>query len=315
MPTIAEVLDISATWTFDGVSLLHLEGIDRAHEPVRRCCNGDGADTELSVLFDQVNRNYAWVPDQSSWAGVAGVGPYQALVGRSVDGLTVNDSDELRWSLEHGASLAELDIGTGVVQTLLTGRIELPPEVTSNDLLLIVNGSVGGVGFVSRDSSGGGAIRGMINEELLVDGHNEIDILVPVDGGGWVSGSADVLSLELVSNDGHLLEIRTEGSRRIQVDKVASTDSGWTVAGWAADITRNETADMVYVFAGETLIAYGPPDKENKNVVRWFDSDDLLISGFSFDIETRLVPADVDQLTVVAEFGSYAVGDPARLTR
>jgi hypothetical protein len=72
---------------------------------------------------------------------------------------------------------------------------------------------------------------------------------------------------------------------------------------------------MVYVFAGETLIAFGPPDKENKNVVRWFDSDDLLISGFSFDIETRLVPADVDQLTVVAEFGSYAVGDPARLTR
>ena len=315
MPTIAEVLDVSAAWAFDGISLLQLEGIDRAHEPLRWCCNGDGADTELSVLFDQVNRNYTWVPDQSSWAGVAGVGPYQALVGQSVDGLTVNDSDELRWSLERGASLAELDMDTGMVQTLLTGRIELPPEVISNDLLLIVNGSVGGVGFVSRDSSGGGTIRGMINEELLVDGHNEIDILVPVDGGGWVSGSADVLSLELVSNDGHLLEIQTEGSRRIQVERVASTDSGWTVEGWAADITRNQTPDMIYVFAGETLVAYGPPDKENENVVRWFDSEDLLISGFSFDIETQLVPADVDQLMVVAEFGSYAVGDPVRLTR
>ena len=102
---------------------------------------------------------------------------------------------------------------------------------------------------------------------------------------------------------------------RIQVERVASTDSGWTVEGWAADITRNQTPDMIYVFAGETLVAYGPPDKENENVVRWFDSEDLLISGFSFDIETQLVPADVDQLMVVAEFGSYAVGDPVRLTR
>ena len=261
MPTIAEVLDVSATWAFDGVSLLHLEGVERAHEPVRWCCNGDGAGIELSILFDQVDRNHMWVPDQTSWAAVAGVGPYQALVGQSVDELTVNDSDELRWSLEHGASLADVDLDTGIVQTLLTGRIELPPEVTSDDLLLIVNGRVGGVGFVSRDSSGGGSIRGMINEEFLVDGHNEIDILVPVDGGGWVSGSAEVLSLELVSQDGRVLEIRTEGSRRIQVDKVESTESGWIVAGWAADVTRKQTSDMIYVFAGETLIAYGPPDE------------------------------------------------------
>lgn len=315
MPTIAEVLEVSDAWAFDGVSLLHIQGVDRPHEPVPWCCNTDGADTDLSVLLEQVNRNHVWIPDQASWAGVAAVGPHGALVGQSVDGLIVNDSDELRWSLEHGASLAELDMDTGMVQTLLTGRIELPPEVTSNNLLLIVNGRVGGVGFVARDNPGGGAIRGMIDEALLVNGHNEIDILVPVDGGGWVSGSADVLALELVTHEGRVLDVGSEGSRRIQVDNVASTDDGWTVAGWAADVTRKQTPDMIYVFAGEALIAYGPPDRENKNVVRWFDSDDLLLSGFSFDIEGGLVPLNVDQLTVVAEFGTYAVGDPARLTR
>ena len=315
MPTIAEVLGVSEAWEFDGVSLLDVDGVERHHEPVAWCCNTDGASIELSVLFDQVERNHRWIPDQESWTGVAGVGPYQALVGQSADDLDATDSDELRWSLEDGSDLAELDAGSGIVQTLMTGRIELPPEAISNDLILVVNGRVAGFGFVSRDSSGGGSIRGMISEEFVVDGHNEIDILVPVDGGGWVSGSADVLSLRLVSHDGRELEIRAEGSRRIQVDKVASEEEGWTVTGWSADVTRKQTPDMIYVFAGEELIAYGPPTEENKNVVRWFDSDDLLVSGFSFDIESAQVPDDVDQLTVVAEFGTYAVSDPARLTR
>jgi len=315
MPTIAEVLGVSKAWDFDGVSLLDVDGVDRPHEPVPWCCNTDGASTELGVLFDQVDRNYRWIPDQGSWTGVAGVGPYRALVGRSADDLGATDSDELRWSLEDGADLAELDRASGVVQTLLTGRIELPPEATSNDLILVVNGKVAGFGFVSRDSSGGGSIRGMISEAFIVDGHNEIDILVPVDGGRWVSGSADVLSLDLATQTGRELEIRTEGSRRIQVDRVALTEDGWTVTGWSVDVTLKETPDMIYVFSGEELIAYGPPTEENKNVVRWFDSDDLLVSGFSFDIVTAQVPDDVDQLTVVAEFGTYAVSDPARLTR
>jgi hypothetical protein len=315
MPTIAEVLGVSTAWDFDGVSLLEVAGVERTHEPVAWCCNTDGASTELKTLFDQVERNHKWIPDQDSWTGVAGVGTYHALLGKDVDELGATDSDELRWSLEMGADLAELEVGSGIVQTLLTGRIELPPEATSNDLVLVVNGNVAGFGFVSRDSSGGGSIRGMISEEFLGNGHNDIDILVPVDGGGWVTGSAEVLSLDLVTNDGRELEIRTEGSRRIQVDKVASTDDGWTVTGWSADVTRKQTPDMIYVFAGEELIAYGPPTEENKNVVRWFDSEDLLESGFSFDIETAQVPDDVDQLTVVAEFGTYAVSDPARLTR
>ncbi len=315
MPTIAEVLDISTVWEFDGVSLLDVEGVDRAHEPIAWCCNTDGASTELSVLLDQVDRNHRWISDQESWTGVAGVGPYQDLLGRSLDDIRVTDSDELRWSLDHGADLAELDMASGVVQTLLTGRIELPPEATSDDVVLIVNQKIAGFGFVSRDSSGGGSIRGMISEEFVVDGHNEIDVLVPVDGGGWVSGSADVLSLDLVTHDGRVLEIRTEGSRRIQVDKVTSTEEGWIVTGWAADVTRKKTPDMIYVFAGEELVAYGQATEENKNVVRWFDSDELLETGFSFDIETSQVPGDINQLTVVAEFGAYAVSDPGRLSR
>jgi hypothetical protein len=48
--------------------------------------------------------------------------------------------------------------------------------------------------------------------------------------------------------------------------------------------------------------------------VRWYSSDDLLRSGFSYDIDTASVPAGVERLTVVAEFGDYAIGEQAVLT-
>ena len=72
---------------------------------------------------------------------------------------------------------------------------------------------------------------------------------------------------------------------------------------------------MIYIFVGETLLVSGPPNSDNQNVVRWFDSDDLLTSGFVYEVEGSLVPADVNHLTVVAEFDTYAIADTARLIR
>ena len=109
--------------------------------------------------------------------------------------------------------------------------------------------------------------------------------------------------------------MRAEGNRRIQIDKATETDTGWELVGWAADVNKKLTPDMIYVFAGDQLIASAPPNSENKNVVRWFDSEELLASGFTFDVDGRLIPHDVDQLTVVAEFQNLAVLDHVSLTR
>ncbi len=311
LPTIVEVLEISTDWEFDGISLLEITGTDRPHEPLRWCCSGDGASTDLDVLFGQVARNYSWIPNQGSWLEVAGVGRYAGLVGREVASLGVSDSDQVRWSLD--APLEVVDRSDGMVQTLVTGRVEIPSTVTSDDILVVINGKVAGVGFISRDSSGGGSIRSLLAEDLLVDGVNDVEVLVAAPDGGWLSGEVDVLTLEFVADDGHLLEIQAEGSRRLQVDDVTTTSEGWTIVGWAADVVRKKTPDTIYVFAGDILVAWGPPNADNNNVVRWFGSDDLLRSGFTFDVATDLVPGDLEQLTVVAEFGSYAIGDVASL--
>ncbi|HIE21112.1 MAG TPA: hypothetical protein EYP73_00765 [Acidimicrobiia bacterium] len=315
VPTIVDVLGVETDWEFDGVSLRQVEGTDRPHEATFWCCNPEGVSTDLGVLFDQVERNYSWIPDQSSWLGVAGVGAYADLVGQPVSGLPIEATPDLRWTLDLGTGLVEVDRGSGFVQTLITGRVELPVDVTSNEVLLVVNGRVAGVGYLVRDSSNGGVIRGLIAEELVSDGPNEVDVLVPrTSGSGFCSGIAADVTLELLTDDGRPLNLRREGGRRIEVNEVFREGDTWIVEGWAADVVAKEPPDRIYVFAGETLVAFGPPNVDSADVVRWFGSESLLRSGFTFSIDISQLPPDLEQVTVVAEFGSVAVGDSVRLS-
>ncbi len=313
LPTIVDALEIDTDWSFDGTSLLEIGGTVRPHEPIWWCCSREGVSTDVEVLYDQVERNHAWIPDQASWIAVAGVGAHADLIGVEFGSLSVQESEEVRWSLDHGRSLADVHPDDGYVQTFLTGRIELPARLQSDDLLVVANGHVAGTGYVIRDSPTGGTIRALVTEELLQEGHNVVDILVYAGSDSWVAGSPDVLTLDLVDASGRTLELANEGNRRVQVDDVRRSASGWEIEGWAADVGRKQIPDTVYVFVGEVLLASGETNRENRNVVRWYDSEDLLMSGFHFEIPARSVPAEVEQLTVVAEFDGIAVADPVSL--
>ncbi len=309
VPTLVDVLEVETDWAFDGISLLGVAGIDRAHTPIHWCCSSDGANTDLSSLFAQVERNHEWVPDQTTWLGIAAAGPLAPFVGLTLDDLEVEYSPDFVWWLDN--PLQDVNFGSGTVQTLLTGRVELPASSGSVEFLVAVNGTVAGVGFVYRDSATGGALRSLIAESTLVAGANEVEILLADGSGGWISGLQELVTLELFASDGHLLELRREGGKRIQVDDVSRIVGGWRVEGWAADVVAKLTPDMVYIFAGDLLVAEGPPNMDNRNVVGWFGSENLLRSGFSFDIDLALVPHDLAQFTIVAEFGTHAVGDSA----
>ena len=313
LPTIVDALDIETDWEFDGVSLLGSIDPARPHEPIWWCCSAEGVSTDLDVLFDQVRRNHLWVPDQASWPAVAGSGPHASLVGDDAGSMDVTETGDVRWSLDLGSTLSNVRSADGFVQTFLTGRMELPSSGVGDELLVVINGRVAGTGYLLRDSATGGVFRALISEELVNDGHNDVELLVASSGGGWLAGSSDVLTLELSDAEGRILELVDEGRRRVQVDEVAVSSEGWVIEGWAADVTQKLTPDRVFVFVGDTLIDEGPADEENRNVVRWFESDELLLSGFSFNIPASLVPDGVDQLTVVAEFGDVAVADPVTL--
>lgn len=313
LPTIVDALDADVDWEFDGVSLLRLSE-DRPHEPLRWCCNASGVSTDLEILFEQVRRNHEWVPDQTNWLGIAEVGPHGDLVGTSTDDLEITATHAFAWSLDLGKDLGEVDLSSGMVQTLVKGRLEADRAPGSAELVIAVNDVVAGVARLTRDSATGGSIEGLLAEELVMDGGNDVEILLSDGNGGWLAGESDVLTVELVAGDGHVLDVGPEGSRRVQIDGVTPLDDGWELKGWAADVSRKEIPDTIYVFVGDTLLYEGPPNTENANVVRWFESDDLLDSGFRIDIDGGDVPEGVDRLLVVAEFGNVAVSDGATLS-
>lgn len=314
LPTIVDELDVDTDWTFDGMSLRGVEGTSRSHEIVHWCCSTAGASTNLDELYSQVERNFTWIPEQSNWTAVAAAGPFGEWVGASIDELGAEFTNELKWTIDYEAELADLDRSRGQVQTLITGRVVLPEGAGTDDVLVAANGVIAGVGFVSRDTADGGTIRALLAEELLVDGYNQIGILVR-SGDRWLSGSPDDVSLQLAAADGRVLNLQDEGSRRVQVDRVLAGNEGWTITGWAADVRAKEVPDQIYVFVGDDLVAFGPPNRENANVVGWFDSENLLMSGFSYVVPAGTVPDGVEYVFVVAEFGDYAVGDPAALRR
>ncbi len=313
LPTVVEVLGADVDWAFDGSSLLDIPP-NRPHEPLRWCCNSTGVSTDLSILFDQVERNHRWIPDQTSWDGIAAVGPFGDLVGEPAGALLVSGTHAFSWSLDLGADLDEVDRGSGIVQTLITGRLQAASSPPAEDLIIVLNDVVAGVAHLSRDSATGGSLSGLVAEDLVRDGHNDIQLLLSDGRGGWLTGQSGEISLELVAGDGHVLDLGTEGARRVQVDTVAPTDDGWELVGWAADVSSKLTPDTIYVFAGEELLYEGPPNVENRNVVRWFESEDLLESGFDVEISGEDVPEGIDQVLVVAEFGDTAVGDAVALT-
>lgn len=312
VPTIVDVLEVETDWHFDGLSLVDLE-VSREHDPIAWCCNSNGVSTDLQGLFDQVRRNHDWIPDQSSWLGVASAGPDGDLVGTQTSRLQVDIEESFHWSLDLGADLAQADPASGKVQTVINGRVALPDGSEADHALIAIDDVVAGVAHLSRDSVDGASMAGILAEELIGNGDKEVEILIPDGDHRWLSGSSGQLALELVAADGHVIEVDTEGNRRIQVDRVKTTDQGWEVVGWAADVSAKTTPETIYVFAADNLLLESAPNEENRNVVSWFESEDLLESGFRLQVDSGDIPPGVDRLLVVAEFGDTAVADPVNL--
>ena len=178
--------------------------------------------------------------------------------------------------MTQGEQLASVSRASGFVPTFISGRLQLPAGVADDDLLLAINGTVAGTGFVIRDGDTSGEIRGLLAEDLVQEGANEVAILVPSPGGqGWLVGGAADLIVDYVAEDGRQLELQPEGDKRLEISAVRETDGGWLVRGWAADVKEKLTADRIYVFAGDRLLVSSPPNLDNKDVARWFKSDRL----------------------------------------
>ncbi len=157
LPTIVDVLGVhlGPDWSMGGDSLLDPDLPEsRPHEYDHFTGHREALGGRVDGLFDEVEAVHELVPDQSSWRGVAAVGPYAELVNAPVTDLDPEVDDRVVAEVDQEPTYADLDPATGIVPTVLTGRVTMPSELTERDLLVAVNGTVAGAGYRVRRERG-----------------------------------------------------------------------------------------------------------------------------------------------------------------
>ncbi len=311
LPTIVDVIGahLGPEWNLAGDSLLDPDLPEsRPHEFDHFTGHREALGGPVDGLFGEVGAVRELVPDQSSWRGVAAVGPYADLVNVPVSELDPATDDRVVAEVDQEPTYADLDPGTGVVPTVLTGRVTLPSELTERDVLVAVNGTVSGAGYRVAANGDTSVFQAVVPEEAYRPGPNEVSVLVPTGSGGWIEASRGAVE-QIVLRDasGAELAIAPAGDRRVVIDGTTIESGRLRLQGWAADIVAKRPADEILVYFGDQLVEHGPPNAERTDVVGWYHSDDLLMSGFDVSIPLSEIPPGTERVTVVGRFADDAV--------
>ncbi|MFA9564839.1 MAG: sulfatase-like hydrolase/transferase, partial [Acidimicrobiales bacterium] len=193
-PTVVDLLDIETDWAFDGQSLLADDvPPDRPHEFDHFTAHEAPLESDLEDLFAEAEETRQYLPDQTSWPGVAVTRPYADRIGQLLSDLDPIADDRLVATIDQAAQAAAIDLSTGVVPTVLTGRITLPEELAGPDVLVSVNGTVAGAGFTVRDAGDVFTFSALVPEAVYNLGSNDVQILAPgPDGRMHVAESGTV---------------------------------------------------------------------------------------------------------------------------
>jgi hypothetical protein len=182
VPSIVDLLDIDTDWSFDGHSLF--DGSPFPEENAVVNADVDTMSTDVAELLDLVRRHAEWYTGDSSWDGLAAVGPLGPLVGRSEAELRIATMEgDLAWDLDQEAELADLDLGSGRAPLVVTGTLWTDPGTDPPEYgLVAVNGTIAGVagGFVATgvDDRAGFHFSALLADRL-VDGVNRVELYLP----------------------------------------------------------------------------------------------------------------------------------------
>ncbi len=314
-PTIVDILDIETDWDFAGRSLLAGDlPAERPHEFDHFLGYEAPLRTGLDALSAEAQETREYLPDQTSWPGVAITGPYADDIGSPLPELDPRPDDRLVAQIDQAATVARMDPESGVVPTVLTGRITLPTDLAGPDVLVSVNGTVSGAGFTTRETGDLFTFTALVPEQVYNSGSNDVQILVPDPGGGWRQAASGEVSGTVYRNGaGEVLELVGAGQRKVVIDSATVRNGSLHVRGWSADTGDKIPPESLLVYFGDQLVLEGPPNWERTDVPAWFDNEALAVSGFQFVIPSTDIPTGAERVTVVGQFANDAVLEKATM--
>lgn len=163
LPTLADLLHVSSSWHFDGHSLV------AGGAPTRDVLVGESIDP----LFDLAARHADQFPYGEDWAALAAVGEHGGLVGRTLAEMDIGEPSAMTWQPDHEDQFGSLPTADGGAPQLLTGSVTTPDGARPPEIVVAVNGTVGGTigGFVPAE---GGWRFASVLGPFLRTGSNDI---------------------------------------------------------------------------------------------------------------------------------------------
>ncbi|MGH9250086.1 MAG: sulfatase-like hydrolase/transferase, partial [Acidimicrobiales bacterium] len=151
LPSLIDLLDIEADWTFDGHSLF-----DGSEPSVDRLLT-----SELDDFYDHVARQQQAFPYGEDWVAMAAIGALGDLVGTPVSDHSVKGSSELSWSLDRRAALDDPSSTNGKVPVLITGTVSGATGEPS-DLVVAIDEQIAGTIGAYRQQGGAWRFSGIL---------------------------------------------------------------------------------------------------------------------------------------------------------
>ena len=227
LPTVVDLLDVELgpEWEMAGRSLFDPDlPTERPHVYDHFTGHREALGGPVDSLDAEIAHNYELIADQTSWAGIAAVGPYADLVGRPAVSLDSRSVDGVVAEFDQAERYADLDPGAGIVPTVLTGRVSLSDTIDAGDVMVSVNGTVAGAGYLVRAGAGTADFSAVVPEAAFRPGTNEVVLLIPGPDGGWIAaGGGTVARLVLHDADGDELPLSPPTSRQ----RWSSTAAPW----------------------------------------------------------------------------------------
>lgn len=313
LPTLAGQLNIPLGRRVDGKDLFAEESI-----------NHQESSPSLSAYSDNATlQNKLALFGSGDVQTIYEFGPHPQLLNLPISGQNTRLNDSLMYELNQQIYLDEVDLSSSGIPSWLTGRIVSDIDIKSVDgldLLIAVNGrSVAST--TSYEAGDEHQFSVLIPESALTNGHNEVELYRVQQSGNLqtleklhnlrenqfsYADGPDQENTQIIDQQGNVITL-VPGQMKGSVNTSLVDENYLQLSGWAVDSQQTIPADYLLLDIDGELSYRGVPRTSNLALVELFDSLDVEMSGFTFNVsQSRISPSKPVNLDIIAVTGDKA---------
>jgi len=311
LPTIIDVLGVKVPWELDGYSMIS-EEFSRTEIEIP-----DVGIYKVNDIkgFPHLKWQVEHFGTNTSLNHLVPKGPHQEIVGKMPDNLNVGDALSLKLRSEDFEYFKQVDMGSGFLPALFRANIE-GSNNRSLSIAIALNGRIWATTKTSEWDGKHNYFSVLLPAVAFKDGRNLINTYIIEEKEGMlvllpVAQQDDQHKVKLqrlqdgreslLFSDGH--EVLVDNRRDNMdgyLDLLALEKNMLVFDGWASDLIMSQPASDILFFKGKKLIWQVEPTNRRDDVVKAFNRQTLLRSGYRANIPLKVLESYSGDISVIA---------------